>query len=151
MAEKVTLDTNILIYTVDPRDPLRQTMALEIVKHAAATKAALTTISLGEFFWAASRKFKLDKTYLRQQLHDFAVLFDTTGYDTTDLFRGAQESEAGRFEFWDAVMLSAADRAGCTVCLSEDMHDGAKLGGITVRNPFGARGISDAARPALGL
>jgi predicted nucleic acid-binding protein len=151
VAEKVTLDTNILIYTIDPRDPLRQAMACEIVKHAASMQAVLTVISIGEFFWAASRKLKLNKTVLRQQLHDFAALFHTTGYDTTDLFRGAQESEAGRFEFWDAVLLSAAERAGCTVCLSEDMHDGAKLGGITVRNPFGARGISDAARAALGL
>ena len=151
MTEKVTLDTNILIYMVDLRDTARQAMASEIVKQASAARAVLTVITLGGFFAAASRKLSLSKTAVRHQMHDFALLFNMIGYDTTDLFRAAQESEAGRFEFWDAVMLSAAERAECTTCLSEDMHDGARLGGITVRNPFGPRGVSDAARAALGL
>ena len=59
-------------------------------------------------------------------------------------------ARTGRFAFWDAMLLAAAADAGCTVALSEDMEDGAGLGDIVVRNPFGKRGLSAAARDLLG-
>ena len=37
---------------------------------------------------------------------------------------------------WDAVILAASARAGCSLLLSEDMHDGFAWGGVTVANPF---------------
>jgi predicted nucleic acid-binding protein len=44
-----------------------------------------------------------------------------------------EEERSGRF---DALLLATASQAGCCNSLSEDMHDGARLGGIVVRNPF---------------
>jgi predicted nucleic acid-binding protein len=61
----------------------------------------------------------------------------------------AREAAAGRFSYWDAVLLASAATVGCTTMLSEDMADGARLGGITVRNPFGPNGLSAAAAAAL--
>jgi len=39
---------------------------------------------------------------------------------------------------WDAVILSAAARAGCRLLLSEDLQEGFTWFGVTVVNPFGA-------------
>jgi predicted nucleic acid-binding protein len=47
------------------------------------------------------------------------------------------------------VLLTSASEAGCSTLLSEDMKDGARLGAITVRNPFGPTGLSAAAAAAL--
>ena len=80
---------------------------------------------------------------------DFSLLFETRPYSHEHIRRAAVENETGRFGFWDAVMLACAEEAGCTICLSEDMKDGASLGGITVRNPFGAKGLSPAALAVL--
>jgi predicted nucleic acid-binding protein len=52
---------------------------------------------------------------------------------------------------FDALLLATAREAGCTVALSEDMHDGAALGGIVVRNPFADGALADDLRPLLGL
>ena len=40
------------------------------------------------------------------------------------------------FQVWDAVIWSAARLAGATLFLSEDLHDGLRLDGLTAINPF---------------
>lgn len=41
-----------------------------------------------------------------------------------------------RLQIYDAIILAAADEAGCNLLLSEDMHDGFAWRGVTVTNPF---------------
>jgi predicted nucleic acid-binding protein len=38
--------------------------------------------------------------------------------------------------FYDALVVAAADAAGCRVLLTEDLQHGRKFGGLTVENPF---------------
>lgn len=38
--------------------------------------------------------------------------------------------------FWDAMVLTAAKKAGAIVLWSEDLNDGQHYDGIVVRNPF---------------
>ncbi len=38
--------------------------------------------------------------------------------------------------FWDALIVSAAERAACETLLSEDLQDGHEFGLTTVVNPF---------------
>jgi len=40
---------------------------------------------------------------------------------------------------WDAVIMSAASKAGCRLLLSEDMAEGFTWGGVSVANPFAPR------------
>ncbi len=40
------------------------------------------------------------------------------------------------FQVWDAVIWCAAQAAGARVLLSEDLHDGLRLGPLLTRNPF---------------
>ena len=44
--------------------------------------------------------------------------------------------EARKLNLFDALLLATARAAGCTVVLSEDMHDGGAFGGIAVRTPL---------------
>ncbi len=149
MAERITLDSNVLVYAFDPRVPTRRAAAQQLLWASQAAGAILTTIALGEFFWVASRQSIASPMVARQKLSDLITLFPTVSYGTDALEAAAIEVNAQRFSFWDAVLLAAAEEAGCTVCFSEDMKDGAKLGAITVRNPFGPAGLSAAATAAL--
>jgi predicted nucleic acid-binding protein len=49
------------------------------------------------------------------------------------------------------LLLATARQAGCSIVLSEDMHEGARLDGMVVRNPFADRALVDDLRPLLGL
>jgi predicted nucleic acid-binding protein len=53
-----------------------------------------------------------------------------------DLVSAMELHQAGASQFYDALLLSTARRAGCTTLFSEDFQDGRDYGGITVRNPF---------------
>ena len=41
-----------------------------------------------------------------------------------------------QLQFFDAVIIAVARRAGATMLLSEDMHDGLTIDGLTILNPF---------------
>jgi predicted nucleic acid-binding protein len=57
---------------------------------------------------------------------------------------------AGRFSYWDALLLTTLGRVGCTALLSEDMQDGADLAGVTVLNPFAGEVLPDRIATLLG-
>jgi predicted nucleic acid-binding protein len=144
-----SLDSNLLIYFHDPRDLRKQSLAQHIVSTAAARNCMLGLQSGGEFYRATTRKKILTPADAGSAVVIFLASFSTFPA-TVDAHRlAAREAAAGRFSYWDAVLLASAATAGCTTMLSEDMPDGARLGNITVRNPFGPNGLSAAAAAAL--
>jgi predicted nucleic acid-binding protein len=144
----LTVDTNVLFYSQDASEPTKQKIANEIIAGLQAPNAVFTAVVLGEFFHVASRKL-MTTHEARRCLDDFGTLLDVVPYNVEHLFIAAAHKDAGRFAFWDAVMLMSAADAGCTICLSEDMADGARCGKITVRNPFGPRGLAPEIRALL--
>lgn len=148
-ARRFTLDANVLIYAFDTRYPSKQAAAQHIVATAATRDCMLALQCIGEFYVGGTRKKVILPAHASREAQNLMALFPTFAASLDAHRVAARESVAGRFSYWDAVLLHSADDAGCTVILSEDMHDGARLGGITVRNPFGPKGLSAAATAAL--
>ena len=148
-ARRFSLDSNLLVYFFDPRDPHKQALAQQIIVAAAARDCVLGLQSIGEFYSVTTRKKILPASLAGQEALNFLVTFPSF-QASGDCHRIAvREAVAGRFSYWDAVLLASADEARCSVLLSEDMKDGSVLGGVTVRNPFGQKGLSAAALAAL--
>jgi predicted nucleic acid-binding protein len=147
--ERFTLDTNILVYGVDDRDSRKHDLALDILRAAVRRDCPLALQAIGEFLVATTRKLKLPAKDAGERALLLSRSFDTFPHSLNAIRAGIVES-GRRFSFWDAVLLASAAEAGCTAILSEDMQDGARLGSIMVCNPFGARGLSQAARDVLG-
>ena len=147
-AERFTLDTNLLLYGFDKLDPRKQEIARTIVGKATQLDCLLTNQALAEFFSAAVRKRHMSPP--DAQVRDWMALFADAPTTRPAIERAMMEVQAGRFSFWDALLLAAAEEAGCTICLSEDMADGATLR-LVVRTPFSEEGLSPAARELLEL
>jgi predicted nucleic acid-binding protein len=148
-ARRFSIDSNVLVYFYDPRDPHKQALAQQIVVAAAGLDCMLGLQTVGEFYTVTSRKKVLSAALAGAEALNFLATFPSF-QASADCHRIAvREAAAGRFSYWDAVLLASAAEAGCTLLLSEDMKDGATLGGITVRNPFGAKGLSAAAVAAF--
>ncbi|MEJ0040884.1 MAG: PIN domain-containing protein [Rhizomicrobium sp.] len=148
-AKRFSLDSNLLVYFFDPLDARKQSQAQQLVLAAAARDCLLGLQAVGEFYSVTTRKKILTPTHAGPEALRFLATFSTF-QATIDSHRiAAREAVAGRFSYWDAVLLASAAEAGCATLLSEDMKDGAKLGAITVRNPFGPAGLSAAATAAL--
>lgn len=136
-AERFGLDSNVLIYLVDGRNPARQGRARRIVERAAVCgRCYLSVQNLGEFFVVAVRKGLAEPAAAERIVDDLAALFGVVAPTSADVRAATSAAVAGRFSYWDALLLATLGRAGCTTVLSEDMHDGATLAGAVVRNPF---------------
>jgi len=149
--ERFTLDTNILVYVFDRNSGPRQEAAAQIVKAAASLDCILTFQALSEFFVIARRKLGMPAATAAAHVRNWLQLLPAAAVGQAAVEQALLEVESGRFSYWDALLLGTAADAGCTIALSEDMKDGARLGTIMVRAPFPASGaLSRAALQLLG-
>ncbi len=57
--------------------------------------------------------------------------------DTKELIaEGVIGNEKWQVGFYDALMIAAANKTGCTTVLTEDLNSGQKYGNVTAVNPF---------------
>lgn len=150
-AVRFSLDSNLLVYATDGRDARRQSAAIEIVARAAHSDCILTLQSLTEFFHVVSRKGIIPRSEAAGQVRRWMEVFAlAAGASATALVEALEAATAGRFQFYDALLLATAREAGCTVVISEDMADGAELDGVRVVAAFdGQGGISPQALTLL--
>jgi predicted nucleic acid-binding protein len=149
-AERYSIDTNILVYSVDRREGEKHLRALDIVDRSVDLDCVLTAQSLAEFVVVATRRRMLSKPHAIAQARDWGLLFPVATASALALDAAFTAFEAGRFGLWDALLLATAREAGCAIVPSEDMQDGAALDGITVRDPLRGSELPDDLRPLLG-
>lgn len=138
---RFSLDSNVLVYTADSRDPARHSSAIEIMARAARCDCVLVPQSLAEFFHAVTRKRLAPYKDAVDQVRDWIDLFSITpGTSPAALLIAIDAAISGRFQFYDALLLATAREAGCRAVVSEDMASGAELDGLRVVPAFNKQG-----------
>lgn len=130
------LDTNILVYADAGDEPTKQARALSVIgAHRLAGTGVISAQVLQEYANVALRKLGLPVALVRERV-DFYARFDVVT-TTPALIAGALDLHALRgVSLYDALVVQAAAASGCACLLSEDMQDGAVLGGVRIANPF---------------
>ena len=96
------------------------------------------------------RKRLASRDDVNDLVRDWIRLFPIVSAGTADLLTAIQAHNAGRFRFYDALLLATAGAAGCAAVISEDMQDGAQLGNVRAIAAFDtAGGVSAGARALL--
>jgi predicted nucleic acid-binding protein len=130
------LDTNVLIYTDDHDAPEKQAIALSLVESGQAERDTfVSTQVLEEYFAAATRKLKVPAEIARGKIELFAQL-NVVVINVDDVIAAIDLHRLHHISFWDALLVQTARRAGCAILLTEDLQDGRRFDGVTVRNPF---------------
>ena len=136
---KVFLDTNVVVYANDTRDRAKQEQAIALVVAAMRDgNAAISTQVLQEYAVAAHGRLRQDPDAVLRQLLLLETL-DVVQVTPAVIRRALELQWRYRIDFWDANILSAAERAQCTVLLSEDLNPGQLYATVRVENPFAAR------------
>jgi predicted nucleic acid-binding protein len=136
MAARSFFDANVLVYTDDQDARRKQTKALELVEEARLGGwGVVSTQILQEYFVAATTKLRVPPEIARRKVELFGRL-DLVLIDLPDILAAVDLLRLHAISFWDALVLRAAHRAGCTVLLTEDLQHGARYDGVEVRNPF---------------
>ena len=133
---RFSLDTNILVYSVDSTANGRRRAAIELVQRAARADCVLTLQALAEFYSVASRRSILAAPRAREAVQRLGALFEVAAGSPEDLREAILAVEEHRLSFWDATLWAAARRSGCAAILTEDFRDGQELGGVRFVNPF---------------
>jgi len=149
--ERFTLDTNILVYSVDVNAASRRDVAAEIMDAAIECNCLLTLQALSEFYAVVTRKGFMPPPEAATQVQDWLDLFPCASASASAVRYALSSAVGGRSSYWDGLMIATAAEAGCTTILSEDLTDGAMVGSVRVQNPFTRAGISSHARALLGL
>ena len=130
------LDTNVLVYSDDPRDPVKQEKALGLIEdHLRRREGVVSLQVLQEYFVSATGKLKLDSELARQRVEVFAK-FHVAAPTVTDILAAIDLHRLHRISYWDALILRSAKQSGCRIVLSEDMQHNRAIDGVTILNPF---------------
>ena len=71
-----------------------------------------------------------------KEIIDTLSILPVQDIDMTMVKRAIDTHELYRISYWDSLIVSAAERAGCRIILSEDLSDGQTYHHILVNNPF---------------
>ena len=135
----IAFDTNILIYAELPvTDDPRHQQAARLLAMAALNGAVLPLQVLGEFLHVCRRKSILDPNMASQKIDAYAEVFQIPHTMLDDMTVTTALLSKFNLQFFDALIIAVARRAGATILLSEDMHDGLEIDGLRIVNPFAA-------------
>jgi predicted nucleic acid-binding protein len=129
-------DTNILVYSDDTSDPRKQARAVSLlVEHREDNSFVVSLQVLQEYYAATTRELKVDPLIAQSKVEVFAR-GRVVRFTERDVIAAIELHRLTRLSFWDAMILHAARISNASILYSEDLADGSKLAGITIRNPF---------------
>lgn len=131
------VDTNVLIYVRDPRDPVKQQRAVQLT----------TGLSDGALLWqvacefvAASRKlapFGFTQAQAWREVERLRVIWKLILPSDNVLTRAEQLTATQNLSFWDAMILAACMEGSITRLYTEDFDNSLKQAtGVEIVNPF---------------
>lgn len=139
MSPRYLLDSNVLVYTLDARDPDKRERAKETIRRVAlGGSAALPAQSLSELSNVCLRKLEpaLEPREIRREIERLQVAFPVIPLTAPVVMEALRGVEEHRLSYYDAQIWAAARLAQIPVVLSEDFNPGATLEGVSFVNPL---------------
>jgi predicted nucleic acid-binding protein len=88
-----------------------------------------------EFYSNAVRKLGIPAATARRSVEQW-MEWNPQQPTFTLVQRAWHWSDTAQMNFWDALIIAAAEQSGCRWLLSEDFQAGQRFGAVTVVNPF---------------
>jgi len=133
------VDTNILAYAYDVRDPDRQARAVECVNRLATSRhGALTAQVLGEFFWVATRRLDppLTADEAERTITNYVRSWPVYPITSQPVLEAVRAVRRYQFPYWDALIWATAKLNGVLTILTEDRPSSSQIEGVRFTNPL---------------
>ena len=142
------VDTNILVYRCDPRDPGKRAAALAVLREGEISgDLRIPHQALVEFVSSVTRLRRMSEPIMTladatRQAELFMAEFPIL-YPNESVFRMALLGRAAYgLPWYDAHLWAYAEHYGLPEILSEDFEHGRWYGTVRIRNPFVALGLA---------
>jgi predicted nucleic acid-binding protein len=133
------VDTNVLVYAHDPREPEKQAIAISLIE-SLADPVLLWQVACE--YVSVSKKLE-SSGYSRRQawqdIRDLRLVWAAVlpGWEVADCAEGLMEEHC--LSYWDAMIIAACVEAGVKRLYSEDFSGEKTINGIEIVNPFEKR------------
>ena len=136
--DRFFIDSNVLVYSYDSAEPDKRSVAQQLIAGLVGNGNGFISVQvLGEFFVSVTRRIRNPLS-----IEEAAAAVDLIGslpvidIDSAMVRRAIATHSRYGTSYWDSLIIAAAERAGCTGILSEDMNTGQSYHGILAVNPF---------------
>jgi predicted nucleic acid-binding protein len=134
----ILMDTNILVYTFDPRDAERQEKAISLLlKLEERGTGCMSVQCLSEFVNVviAKQRLPIDQAMIQvEKWSNSFPIFSLTPQIVLEAARGVRDHGLA---YYDAQVWAVARLNQIPVIFTEDFQDGQILEGVRFANPFG--------------
>jgi predicted nucleic acid-binding protein len=133
----VFVDTNVLLYAVDPRRPDKQARAQAWLQQCWQRDCGRISTQVMHELFANLRRVapSLAVEDARRLVREYRTWTPwIVDDDTVDNAWQLQDRFA--FNYWDALMLAAAQQQGCNYLISEDLQHNQRIDTLRILNPF---------------
>ena len=136
--DKVFVDTNILIYAYDISAGIRHETAKKLLARLwNSGQGVISTQVLQEFYVTATRKLpKVIDPLVAKEIVTDLLEWELATIEGPMILEAMELSQKHSFSFWDSLIIVAAQKADCTLLLSEDLSSGRTIGKLKIKNPF---------------
>ena len=132
------VDTNVLVYAHDPREPEKQAVAVSLVE--SLTDPVLLWQVACEYV-SVSKKlgaFGYSRQQAWQDIRDLRLVWAAAlpNWEVAD--RAEELMDRSSVAYWDAMIIAACLEAGVRTLYSEDFS-GVKISGLEIVDPFSGK------------
>lgn len=139
MADRIMVDTNILLYAYDTAEPVRQPRALAaldvlVKRHM----GVLTPQILAEFYVNATNKLEPPLTHEEayERLQNYMLSWEVLELTGPIVLEAARGVRIYKMAYWDAQIWASARLHQISAVFSEDFNVGAVIEGVRFINPL---------------
>ena len=130
------VDTNVLLYRFAAGESQKQPAAELWIQALWSQRAGrISWQVIFEFYTNAIRKARIPAEAARKSVQELMIWHPEPPVHAT-LERAWYWCDHSRINFWDALILAAAEQAGCRWLLTEDLQAGQTFASVTIVNPF---------------
>ena len=132
----VFVDTNVYFYAHEDREAKKQAACREWLRDIARRRLGRANLQVAnEFTHIVLRKLRVPaETVFR--LADDILLWGDSPVTSETVSRARVIHPRYGYSWWDSILLASALELSCTHFLSENLHDGQKVDGLTIIDPF---------------
>ena len=138
MTALVFVDTNVFVYAREPGSSPKQARAREWLGVLWRELRGRTSVQvLNEYYSLLTlrAKFRVSREVAWADVLELLV-WKPQELDAEVLTRAHEVEVHYQLNWWDCLIVAAAQAQGCSLLLTEDLQDKADYGGVIVRNPF---------------
>ncbi len=145
MTALVFVDTNVLVYAREDADSAKRTQAQEWLNVLWRDLRGRTSIQVLIEYYALltqGSRFRVSRDVAWDDVREL-LKWKPQDIDSEVLTRAHEVERRFQLNWWDCLIVAAAQAQGCALLLTEDLQDGAEYGGVVARNPF-KTGVAEA-------